>query len=128
MSEPKNRAALRLLDTLLHLGHLAVIFFSAFGWLLPAARPLHLGLQGLILFSWFGLGYVKGWTYCFLTDLHWRVKQALQQPVRGDSYMKMLVDRISGRDADSVLINRITVTVFFFTTAFSLVLFLGNPS
>jgi len=122
--EPRHRAVLRLLDVLFHIGHLVVILFSAFGWLVPAARPLHLALQGLILFSWYGLGSFKGWTYCFLTDLHWRVKQALEQPVYSDSYVKLLVDRLSGRDVDVVRVNQATMTVFFVTTLLSLVLFL----
>ncbi len=122
MAEPTHRTILRLLDLLLHLAHLAVILFSALGWLVPSARPLHLGLQGLILFSWFGLGSFKGWTYCFLTDLHWRVKQALRRPERTDSYVKVLVDRFSGGDADPIAVNRYTVTVFFVTTLLSLVL------
>lgn len=126
MNDPKTVTALRLLDVLLHLSHVAVILFSALGWLWPAARPLHLGLQGLILFSWFGLGSFRGWTYCFLTDLHWRVKQALRQPDPGESYVKLLVDRLSGRETDTDRVNRVTVTVFFVTTICSLALFLRD--
>ena len=121
---PLSVGALRLADTFLHLSHIAVILFSAFGWLLSTTRPLHLGLQALVLFSWFGLGSFKGWTYCFLTDIHWWVKQALQQPARGDSYVKLLVDRLSGRDTDAATVNKATVGVFFITTALSLGLFL----
>ena len=123
---PLSVGALRLADTVLHLSHIAVILFSAFGWLLPSARPLHLGLQGLVLFSWFGLGSFKGWTYCFLTDIHWRVKQALQRPARGDSYVKLLVDRLSGRDTDAATVNEATVSVLFVTTTLSLGLFLRD--
>ena len=117
---------LQLLDVLLHLSHIAVILFSAVGWLWPAARPLHLGLQGLILFSWFGLGSFRGWTYCFLTDLHWRVKAALGQPQRGESYVKLLVDRLSGHDTDANQVNRVTVTVFLVTTICSVALFVRD--
>ncbi len=120
----KYQAILRLLNVLFHLGHIMVILFSALGWLIPETRPLHLGLQGLILFSWFGLGCFKGWTYCFLTDLHWRVKRALKQPAYCDSYVKLLVDRISGRDNNVARVNQVTMTVFFVTTIVSLLLFL----
>lgn len=119
-------AVLRLLDLLFHLGHIAVILFSALGWLVPAARPLHLALQALVMFSWFGLGSFKGWTYCFLTDLHWRVKRALRQPDPGESYVKLLADRLSGRDTDAATVNKTTVTVFFVTTVLSLLLFLRD--
>jgi hypothetical protein len=128
MAGTMRARVLRLLDLLFHLGHVAVILFSALGWLIPAARPLHLALQALVMFSWFGLGSCKGWTYCFLTDLHWRVKRALHQPDPGESYVKLLVDRLSGRDTDAATVNRATVTVFFVTTALSLLLFLRDRS
>jgi hypothetical protein len=115
-------AVLKLLDVLFHLAHIVVILFSALGWLYPPARPAHLCLQGLILFSWFGLGFSKGWTYCFLTDLHWRVKRLLQQPDPGDSYVKLLADRILGRDVDPQLVWKATVGAFFATTLLSALL------
>jgi hypothetical protein len=122
MSASVRLTALKLLDSLFHLAHIVVILFSALGWLYPPARPAHLCLQGLILFSWFGLGISKGWTYCFLTDLHWRVKQALHQPDPGDSYVKLLADRIAGREVDQELLWKATVGVFFATTALSALL------
>jgi len=123
---PQQRTVLRLLDVLFHIAHLAVILFSGLGWLVPALRPLHLGLQGVILFSWFGLGSFKGWTYCFLTDLHWRIRQALGKPAHSGSYMKMLADRLSGRDVNAARVNQVTVSVFFITTLFSLLLYLRD--
>jgi hypothetical protein len=113
---------LKLLDALFHLAHIIVILFSALGWLYPPVRPAHLCLQGLILFSWFGLGISKGWTYCFLTDLHWRVKRLLHQPDPGESYVKWLVDRIAGRELDQKLLWKATVGVFFTTTILSALL------
>ncbi len=117
---------LRVFNILLHLAHLAVILFSALGWVLPARRPLHLLLQGIILFSWFGLGYFKGWTYCFLTDLHWRVKQAMGRPAETETYMQLLANRLLARHVAAVLVNRMTVTVFFTTTLLSLLLLIVN--
>lgn len=117
---------LRVLNILLHIAHLAIILFSALGWLIATLRPLHLMLQGVILFSWFGLGSFKGWTYCFLTDLHWHVKQAMGRPAQNETYMQMLANRLSGRDVDATLVNKVTVSVFFATTLVSLLLFLGD--
>ena len=124
---PLQQSMLRVLNILLHFAHLAIILFSALGWLVATLRPLHLVLQGLILFSWFGLGYFKGWTYCFLTDLHWRVKQALGRPATSETYMKLLADWVFARDVDAALVNKVTVTVFFTTTLLSLLLFLREP-
>jgi hypothetical protein len=115
-------ALLHVLDILFHIAHVVVILFSALGWLYPPARLAHLCLQGLILFSWFGLGIRKGWTYCFLTDLHWRVKRRLHQPDPGESYVKLLADRFAGRAVDQALLWKVTVGVFFVTTALSALL------
>jgi hypothetical protein len=122
MAASVRLALLQLLDGLFHLAHIVVILFSALGWLYPPARPAHLCLQGLILFSWFGLGFKKGWTYCFLTDLHWRVKRLLQQPDPGESYVKLLADRMAGREVDQELLWKATVGVFFATTILSALL------
>jgi hypothetical protein len=122
MADSVRIAALKLLDVLFHIAHVIVILFSALGWLYPPARPVHLCLQGLILFSWFGLGIKKGWTYCFLTDLHWRVKRGLHQLDPGESYVKLLADRIAGRAVDQELLWKATVGVFFATTALSALL------
>jgi Protein of Unknown function (DUF2784) len=122
MADALRLAYLKLLDGLFHLAHVVVILFSALGWLYPPARPAHLCLQGLILFSWFGLGIKKGWTYCFLTDLHWRVKRLLRQPDPGESYVKLLADRIAGRSVDQQLLWKATVGVFFATTIISALL------
>jgi hypothetical protein len=126
MSVPLRVAALRVLEPLLHVSHIAVILFSALGWLFAYTRQLHLVLQALVLFSWYGLGSFKGWTYCVLTDVHWRVRQALDRTVPTTSYVKFLVDRLTGRDSDVNAVNKATVTVFFVTTALSLLLFLGD--
>jgi Protein of Unknown function (DUF2784) len=122
MADYIRLAVLKLLDVLFHLAHIVVILFSALGWLYPPARPAHLCLQGLILFSWFGLGIRKGWTYCFLTDLHWRVKRGLHQPDPGESYVKLLADRIAGREVDQELLWKVTVGIFFTTTVLSALL------
>lgn len=121
---PLSAAALRIADLFLHLSHIAVILFSAFGWLFPESRPLHLILQAIVLFSWFGLGSFKGWTYCFLTDIHWWVKKASNKPAQVDSYVKWLVDALSGRDTDAATVHNATLSVFFITTALSVGLFL----
>jgi hypothetical protein len=63
----------RSLLVLMHLLHIGIILFCLVGWLLPAARPWHLMLCGLIIASWFGVGAWKGWGYCLVTDLHWRL-------------------------------------------------------
>ena len=124
---PRQPLTLRVLNILFHITHLAVILFSALGWLVAAWRPLHLALQLMILFSWFGLGYFKGWTYCFLTDLHWRLKQAMGRPASSPTYMKMLADWVFGREVDAARVNKVTVTVFFTTTLLSLLLYFTSP-
>ena len=85
------------LNILFHLAHLSFITFSALGWIAPALRPAHLIAQGLVLFSWYVLGLWKGWTYCFLTDLHWKVRRRLGIADHTDSYVKLMVDLYRAR-------------------------------
>jgi hypothetical protein len=49
------------------------------------------------------------------------VEQAPQQQARGNSYVKLRVDRLTDRDTDPVLVDRIPITLFFPSTALSLV-------
>ena len=115
---------MRALNILFHIAHLSFITFSALAWMSPALRPAHLMIQATVLFSWFILGYWKGWTYCFLTDLHWRVRRRMGLANKTDSYIKYMIDRATGKDANPEWVNRGTVTVFFVTTALSSFLFL----
>lgn len=105
--------ALRAADLSFHVLHAAVILFCVTGWAIPSARGWHLALVALIALSWFGIGLFRGFGYCLLTDLHWRVKRALGQTDLPESYVKYALDRLLRRDLDPGSIDALTTRGFY---------------
>lgn len=110
-------------NVLLHITHLFVILFSLLGWILPQTRPWHLILQALISFSWFGLGSKKGWGYCLITDLQWKLKRSMNISMGSNSYIKWLIDKLFSTNISEPTANLITMVTFFLTTFLSLYLY-----
>lgn len=99
------------LDYFFLLLHTSLILFNLFGWAWRRVRPLHLVSLALTLGSWFGLGMWYGIGYCPLTDWHWQVREA-----RGDtdlpfSYLKFLVDELTGLDVNAGLLDTTAVVL-----------------
>ncbi len=112
MNTPRSQA-LQAADVAFHVLHSAVILFCVTGWILPATRGWHLVLVSLIALSWFGIGLFRGFGYCLLTDLHWRVKRALGQTDLPESYVKYALDRLLRRDLDPGSIDALTARGFY---------------
>ena len=110
-------------NIVLHITHLFIILFSMFGWLLDQTRLPHLILQLLILFSWFGLGFIKGWGYCLITDLQWRLKRSSNVIMYTNSYVKWLIDKLFSTSIRETSANIITMLTFFSTSIISLCLY-----
>lgn len=113
-------AALILLDWFLHAAHLGVIFLNTFGWLFPSTQEVTLTLQILTLLSWFGLGCVYGFGYCCVTDCHSRIQRRLGRPGFPGGYIKFLIDRMTGMNADPVITDRFTAVVLFVAVSCSI--------
>ncbi len=103
-----RRAGFELLRAVLHALHIGLIAFTATGWILCHTRLLHLAFIGLILASWFGLGWFRGFGYCLITDWQWRLMAHLGEPVPPGGYMKYLLDRATGWSFDNDRIDRMT--------------------
>lgn len=69
----------------------------------------------LTLISWIGFGFIYGFGYCFLTDWHWMVKEKLGQTNLPPSYIKYLLDEVTGMKWDSVLVDRMTYLGLIFS-------------
>lgn len=110
----------RLLLLLLHLLHLSIILFCVVGWLLPPLRHWHLLLCALILASWFGVGAWKGWGYCLVTDLQWRLLRRSGRAAPPFGYVALLWHRLSGRPVDARRIDQVTEGVFYLSLLASL--------
>lgn len=111
---------LLLLDWTFHTVHLAIILLNTFGWMFRGTQSTALFFQSLTLLSWFGLGRIYGFGYCFVTDWHSRVQKQLGKSGFPQGYIKFLVDRIPGLNIDPVTTDRITATVLFIALLCSL--------
>ncbi len=76
-----------------------------------------LTLTGL---SWFGLGIWYGWGYCPSTEWHWEVRLALGYRDMPYSYIKFLVDKLTGLDVNAYLVDTATVVGYGIALALSL--------
>lgn len=110
----------KLLLMLLHGVHLIIIIFCITGWLFVPLRHWHLAMCGLVLASWFGLGIWKGWGYCLVTDIQWRLLRMAGKTPPPYGYMPMLWQRITGQAADAQLVDKVTEWFFYILTAASL--------
>ncbi|MFH1321306.1 MAG: DUF2784 family protein [Bacteroidota bacterium] len=102
-----------LLDIFFLFFHSFLIIFNLFGWVWKKTRKANLVLLLLTGLSWFVLGIWYGIGYCPLTDWHWEVLRYLGNNNLPGSYVKYLVDRITGLDIDAGVVD-IMVVIFFF--------------
>ncbi len=117
-----SRAGLALLDAAFHPIHAAIIFLSTLGWVFPPTRKTSLAIQVLVLFSWFGLGWFRGFGYCLATDWHNRIQRRRGKTGFPHGYISFLCQRLAGIEASPVGADRITMSVFFVALACSLVM------
>lgn len=101
-----------LLDIFFVIFHSSLILFVLVGWVWKSTRKAHLGVVSLIMGSWFGLGSVDGFGYCPCTDWHWQVRMELGHPDMPNSYVKFLIDSITGLEVPAGLADEITAVCF----------------
>ena len=80
---------LAALDWFLTAAHLVVVVGFLLLWIPRSTATLHGWLVVGTALSWLGLGAWKGFGYCVLTDLQWRVKHA-----RGITHLPGLIPEI----------------------------------
>lgn len=108
------------LDKFFFAFHSVLILSVVFGWIWKRTRKANLVVVLLTAFSWFGLGIWYGFGYCPCTDWHWHVRRELGDYDLPFSYIKFLIDRLTGWDADATLVNVGTVVVFAIASALSI--------
>ncbi len=106
------RAGLMFMDYMLHLVHLSIMLICIVGWMFEPIRTLHLLVIVLVAISWFGLGKFFGYGYCILTDTQWRVKRKLGQEPYTESYVKYILDKVTGRDIDKKVTTGLTLYTY----------------
>lgn len=111
---------LRFLDIFFLVFHTLFTLFNMTGWIWKKTRRIHLATIALTACSWFILGIWYGWGYCFCTDWHWRVRDALGTPIRSDSYIHFLILEVTGINLPQHLVDTATIAVFAACCALSL--------
>ena len=109
----------KLLDVFFLTFHSALVIFNVFGWMWKKTRLANLITNLLTGASWFILGIFFGIGFCPLTEWHWQVLHKLGKYDLPDSYMKYILDRITGLNLNPKLVDTSTVVVFFLSVGFS---------
>ena len=107
-----SREVLLFLDIFFLSFHTVFSLFNMTGWIWRRTRPFHLVTISLTGLSWFFLGIWYGWGYCFCTDWHWQVREAMGGPVKSWSYIHFLIKELTGCDTNPVLVDAATLAVF----------------
>lgn len=110
----------RFLDIFFLIFHTALTLFNLFGWIWRPLRKINLITLSLTGISWFIAGIFYGIGYCPLTDWHWKVLHKLGHYNLPDSYIKYILDRITGLDFNASFIEKMTVVMFFIAVGISL--------
>jgi hypothetical protein len=108
------------LDKFLFVFHALLIVFSLFGWMWKKTRRANFIVLSLIAGSWFGLGLWYGIGYCPCTDWHWQVRTKLGHYDMPNSYVKFLIDSITGLDLSAQWVDILTLTFYILALGASL--------
>jgi len=100
------------LDRSFFVFHSLLILFILLGWIWRPLRKLHAGFILLTAFCWFGLGFWYGFGYCPCTHWHWMVREAMGKTGMPASYIKFLIDTITGWNINPMLVDGITLLAF----------------
>jgi hypothetical protein len=110
-----------ILDILFVVFHTSLIFFNLFGWIWRKVRKFNLITLLLTGASWLFLGLIYGTPgYCPLTDWHFKILLKLGITDIPNSYVKYLMDRISGLNLNALLVDHITLYAFLAALGLSL--------
>ncbi len=107
------------LDKFFFVFHSALILFNLFGWTWRTTRRANLITLSLTAASWFILGIWYGIGYCPCTDWHWQVRVQLGHFDMPNSYVKFLIDSLTGLDMPADLVDVLTLVAFLAACAAS---------
>lgn len=113
---------LQTLDIFFLVFHTVFTLFNLTGWAFRKTRLLHLVTIGATSFSWFVLGIFYGWGYCFCTDWHWQVRQALGKPPQSYSYIHFLILELTGINLPQGLVDNAVLGAFLLCAVLSVML------
>ncbi|MCX8064270.1 MAG: DUF2784 domain-containing protein [Candidatus Hydrogenedentes bacterium] len=111
---------LKFFDVFLTLIHILFIVFILVGWHFKGSRRIHFWSVVVVGVFWFICGFYYGFGYCPLTDYHWRIKEGLGEKDLPYSFIEYVVERLSGVDFNTDIINYVTLSIFLFVFVVSL--------
>jgi hypothetical protein len=112
IADTTEDTVLEFLDRFFLIFHTLFTLFNMTGWISKKTRKLHLATLTLTACSWFILGIKYGWGYCFCTDWHWQVREAMGRPIQSDSYIHFLLLEITGINIQPQLVDAATLSIF----------------
>ena len=102
--------------------HSVFTLFNILGWIFKKTRKLHLIAMSATAFSWFFLGIWYGFGYCFCTQWHWQVRWRLGYQDMPGSYIKFLLDTLTGYHFNPFFVDIVTAAAFSLALVASVVL------
>lgn len=106
--------------------HTFIIFFNLFGWMWKKTRKANLVVLLLTGFSWIILGIWYGFGYCPCTDWHWQVRFKLDYIDMPASYIKLLIQSLTGLEVSIRLVDVCTLLFFLLALAASIIVNVKN--
>jgi hypothetical protein len=100
------------LDKFFFVFHSFIIGFNLFGWTWKKTRKANLMVLLITAFSWFILGIWYGFGFCFCTEWHYQVRMKLGYFDMPSSYIKFLIDSVTGININAKLVDMLTLTFF----------------
>jgi hypothetical protein len=112
-----------ILDIFFIMFHTSLTIFNLFGWIWKRTRKMNLIILFLTGASWLFLGLIVGTLgYCPLTDWHFTILEKLGKTDLPNSYIKYLVDRLTGSDLNASLADSFTLYSFLAALLISILL------
>jgi hypothetical protein len=102
--------------------HTLLILFNVLGWTWVKTRKWNLLTLGMTFCSWCVMGIWKGVGYCICTDWHWQIRHAMGIKGDPDSYLILLVQKLTGWTPSVSLTNTTALIVFIASTLASVTL------
>ena len=115
-----------VLDYFLTFVHLVIVGFNLLGWIWKSTRQAHFYLVIATVFCWTVLGIWFGFGYCPITDWQWSVKEQLGETNLPNSFIKYMVDKVTGMNVSSNLIDLLTAAGFGIVVIISCTLYVGR--
>ena len=109
------------MDYMMHVVHLGLMSICIAGWMFEPTHLAHLTAVILVAFSWGVLGRFFGNQYCILTDTHWRIKLKLGQTPHTDSYVKYVLDTVTGHSINRKITDNLILYTYLGAVMLSLI-------